>query len=312
MSTKVNKAIEQLNADSSLSSLNLTDTSSKIMKGKKGDFDTNYNVQTACGEDQIITFCDVVVSGNDKNQLIPALKGITQNTGKDIDSVLADADYGTFDSLEYMHQNQIEGYVPYRDMNTTYKDKPFHTAHFIYDKTKDFYKCPAGKKLEFYRSSEDKRTNQQYKHYRTAACKQCAFKNQCCKKRTARRVIKRETRQDLRDQMKQRLNTEQGQQQYRKRLHPIESLFGHFKYNLGYSHFLMRQLEKVKAEFCLMCLTHNLRKLITQLLAFLTTGCYIMATSYQKSKIIGFPRFVNELLLNSFTYRSLFKCKLRL
>lgn len=275
------------------------------MKGKKGDFDTNYNVQAACNEDQIITFCDVVLNGNDKAQLIPALKGIAQNTGKNIDRVLADADYGTFDSLEYMHQNQIEGYVPYRDMNTTYKDEPFHTTHFIYDKRQDLYNCPAGKGLEFYRTSEDKKRKQHYKHYRTAACKQCPFKSQCCKKGTARRVIKRETRQDLRDQMKQRLSTTQGQKVYRKRLHPIESFFGHLKYNLHYSHFLMRGLQAVKAEFSLMCLTHNLRKLIAQLFSFLTTDRSVRASSSQKDKIIGFPRFVNELLLNTFTYKYL-------
>jgi hypothetical protein len=95
------------------------------MKGKKGDFDTNYNVQAGCSEDQIITYCDVVLNGNDKVQLVPALKGIVQNTNKSVDKALADADYGNFDSFEYMEQNQIEGYVPYRDMNTNYEDKPF-------------------------------------------------------------------------------------------------------------------------------------------------------------------------------------------
>lgn len=288
MITKVEQALEQLSADESINCLNLTDPDSLIMKGKKGDFDTNYNVQAACSEDQIITFCDVVLDGNDKAQLVPALKGIAQNTGKSIEKALADADYGTFDSFEYMDQNQIEGYVPYRDMNTTYEDQPFHTAHFVYDKISDIYSCPAGKSLELYRTSENKKRRQHFKHYRTDACKLCPFKSQCCKKGTARRVIKRETRQDLRDQMKQRLNTSQGQKVYRKRLHPIESFFGHLKYNLHYSHFLMRGLKKVNAEFRLMCITHNLRKLITNLFYFLTTTHTIKALSSQNRKKIGF------------------------
>ena len=82
--------------------VNLIDPDAPLMKGKKGNFDTNYNIQAACGEDEVITFCDVTQKGNDKVQLIPSLKGIMKNTGKQIKIVLADADYGTFD-LSLIH-----------------------------------------------------------------------------------------------------------------------------------------------------------------------------------------------------------------
>lgn len=84
---KINNAIKQLSNEDSKTSINLTDPDSPMMKGKKGEFDTYYNVQAACGEDQIITYCDVVLNGNDKTQLIPALQGIAQNTGKSIKSL---------------------------------------------------------------------------------------------------------------------------------------------------------------------------------------------------------------------------------
>lgn len=275
MLSKVKEALQILEADESLSSVNLTDSDAPIMKGKKGDFDTHYNVQSACSEDQIITFCDVVLDGNDKAQLIPALKGIAQNTGKRIHQVLADADYGTFESLAYMSDNGMEGYVPYRDMNKSYDDEPFHSTNFVYDKELDLYLCPAQRHLSFYREAKDVKRKQQFKYYRTDGCLNCPLQTQCCKKGTARRVIKRETRQGLRDEMKQRLNSTQGQQVYRKRLHPIESFFGHLKYNLNYNQFLLRGLEKVKAEFKLICLSYNLRKLATKLAARLTIYCSI-------------------------------------
>jgi len=259
---KVEKAIEQLSPLDEKARLNLTDTDSVIMKGKKGDFDTNYNVQAACGEDQIITYSDVVVDGNDRAQLIPALKGIAQNTGKPIKQALADADYGTYDSLEYMDQNNIEGYVPYRNMNATYEDT-YASGNFIYNKEKDTYQCPQKQDLIFYRTSTDNQSKLNYKNYRTDACLTCPFQKKCCKKKgTARRVIKREVRQGLKDKMKEKLNSVEGKAIYKKRLHPIEAFFGQLKYNLGYQRFLLRGLEKVKAEFTLMCLTHNLRKLV--------------------------------------------------
>jgi hypothetical protein len=159
--------------------INLTDPDAPLMKGKKGNFDTNYNVQVACGEDQLITFCDVIVQGNDKSQLVPSLTGINNNTRKEIKTVLADADYSTYDSLAYMAQNNMVGYVPYRDMNTTFSDQPFHAVHFVYDEKNDFYTCPQGKQLSYYYTSEDKKRKQFFRQYRTdllQTCKQCAFK----------------------------------------------------------------------------------------------------------------------------------------
>jgi len=289
LSEKIETATRQLSTAKKDATLNLTDTDSLIMKGKKGNFDTNYNVQAACSEDQIVTYCEVVLSGNDKAQLVPALKGITQNTGKAVKIALADADYGTFDSIEYMSRNDIEGYVPYQDMNTTHEKKPYHTANFLYDKSSDSYTCPNQQTLEFYRTSERKDRGHHYKNYRTDACKQCPFQKECCPKKLARRVITREIRQDFKDEMKQRLNSTEGQQIYKKRLHPIEALFGQLKYNLGYTQFLLRGLEKVTAEFTLMCITHNLRKMIVILSYFLRTGHNMSLFLTQKMKKIVFP-----------------------
>ena len=266
------RAIEILEQDASLQMLNLTDPDAPLMKGKKGNFDTNYNVQIACGEDQIITYCDVIVQGNDKNQLEPVIKGVLKNTNKKIKSVLADADYGTFASFEFLEDKHITGYVPYRNMNAEFKNQPFHTIHFKYNEQQDFYTCPENQRLIFYKTSEYKERKHHFKHYRVDElhmCKHCPFRKQCVSSNAARRVIKRESRQHLKDEMKQRLNSELGRQMYRKRLHPVESFFGHIKYNLGYTQFLLRGLAKVKAEFILMCLTYNLRKLIAKLIYFL-------------------------------------------
>ena len=241
------------------------------MKGKKGNFDTNYNAQAACSEGhQIITYCDVTTEGNDKAQLVPALQGIQENTAQEVKIALADADYGTFDSFEYMDENGICGYVPYRDMNATFEDKPFHSVHFGYDAERDVYTCPANHTLEFKSIINDNTRNKQYRQYRTKACKGCPFQKQChSSKKSPYRAISREVRQGLRDEMKQRLNSEEGQKMYRRRLHPIEAIFGHLKYNLGYTRFLLRGLEKVKAEFTLMCLAYNLRKLAKHAARFL-------------------------------------------
>ena len=294
---KIEQAIERFSEEAPQKSINLTDPDGPILKGKKGNFDTNYNIQLACSEDQVITFNDVVTDGNDKARLIPDIQGIEANTSQKVDIILADADFGTFDSFEYMHKHNIRGYVPYRDMNATFEDKPYHKAHFIYDEQQDVYICPAKQALEFKSIRKDTKRNKQYRQYKTKACKTCPFKNQCCSsKRSPYRTILREVRQKLRDEMKRRLNSEEGKKIYLRRLHPIEAIFGHFKYNLGYTRFLLRGLDKVKAEFTLMCLAYNLGKIIKALLFLLfwcksNTPCRAMLKN-----ILSYPIFQRTCL----------------
>lgn len=68
--------------------------------------------------------------------------------------------------------------------------------------------------------------------------------------------------------MRERLQSEQGREMYKKRLHPVESIFAHLKFNLGYTHFLLRGLANVHAEFLLMCIGYNLMKLATNFTFF--------------------------------------------
>lgn len=277
MEKKIGTAIDILNERDSRSKINLTDSDAPIMKGKKGNFDTMYNVQIGCNENQFIGYCDVVTHGNDKAQLVPTLAGIERITKQNVNIILADGDYGTLDSFEYMEQNNIEGYVPYKDMNTIFEDKPYHHSHFKYDNETDQYICPNNKVLRFRRIRENKQRNQKFKEYRTDECRNCTYQKLCCPKGVARRVISRELRQGLRDQMKQRLNREEGAKVYQRRLHPIEAIFGHIKYNLGYTYFLLRGLEKVKSEFAIMCISYNLLKLAdyhSQIFNFLKCRIY--------------------------------------
>ena len=48
---------------------------------------------------------------------------------------------------------------------------------------------------------------------------------------------------------------------YRLRKQVVEPVFGQIKQARGFRQFLLRGIEKVKAEWALICTTHNLRKL---------------------------------------------------
>lgn len=60
-----------------------------------------------------------------------------------------------------------------------------------------------------------------------------------------------------------KLLSKKGNTEYKKRMHTAEPPIGNIKFNLGYRHFLLRSLPKVKGEFNLMCIAHNIKKIVS-------------------------------------------------
>ena len=67
----------------------------------------------------------------------------------------------------------------------------------------------------------------------------------------------------MKERMKKRLETKEGQALYKQRKQTIEPVFGIIKEVLGFRRFSMRGKYKVETEWCLICLSYNLKKLFT-------------------------------------------------
>jgi hypothetical protein len=63
------------------------------------------------------------------------------------------------------------------------------------------------------------------------------------------------------EQMKRRLQTKAGKKIYAQRKAIVEPVFGQIKHCRGIRQFLLRGLEKVRGEWALVCLTHNILKM---------------------------------------------------
>jgi hypothetical protein len=61
--------------------------------------------------------------------------------------------------------------------------------------------------------------------------------------------------------MKRKLLTKSGLATYAKRKTTVEPVFGQVKQARGLRQFLLRGIDKVRAEWSLICMTHNLLKL---------------------------------------------------
>src|SRR5208337_1350242 len=79
------------------------------------------------------------------------------------------------------------------------------------------------------------------------------------------RRIHRDYRELLRENMRERLNSNEGYLLYSKRSQVIEAVFGNIKQNKGRRQFYYRGIEKVRTEWRLICSGVNLNKIIQHL-----------------------------------------------
>ena len=61
--------------------------------------------------------------------------------------------------------------------------------------------------------------------------------------------------------MKEKMEKPESKAAYNLRKVTVEPVYGNIKQNLGFREFLLRGLEKVKIEFNLVCIAHNLQKI---------------------------------------------------
>ena len=92
---------------------NFTDPESRIMKGPDG-FVQAYTVQVAVDELQLIVGQAVTQETNDKQQLMPMITTIEQQSGVTPTQLLADAGYCSDESLSAIAKTEIDAYISTR------------------------------------------------------------------------------------------------------------------------------------------------------------------------------------------------------
>ncbi|MCP3921500.1 MAG: IS1182 family transposase [Desulfobacterales bacterium] len=235
--------------------INLTDPDAKYMKEREGCVKTNYNAQASVNEDnQFILANDVTDECNDKKQLIPMLEKTEKNVGGKVNKGKADSGYHSANVLAAMSNKDIDLYVddPSKQRLGSENFK-YDKVNFKYNSETDSYTCPEGNKLEL-RSRNEERSI-----YICKTCNSCSMKKKCTKGEN--RTITRNKNEHLVEENRKKLLSEDGKEEYQKRMHTVEPVFGNIKENTGFRRFLLRGLEKVKGEFNIACIAHNLKKI---------------------------------------------------
>ena len=265
---KIAEALEVMKEEGK-EKINLTDRDANHMKsGGSKDIRPGYNCQAAVTETGIIVAGEAVTEANDRNQLKPMIEQTESNTQEKVKEAAADCGYGSYANYEYLEQREIEGYVPdsnfqqYKSGEYKKEENRYHYTNFIYDAASDSYVCPEGKRLTYWKTRTKKTDSRQWNHkvYKGRECGACQKRSLCTKAKVRELLI--DIREPLLQKMREKLISDEGRRKYFMRQYIIEPVFGHLKFNVGYRNFLLRGLEKVCAEFKLMCIGWNLKKML--------------------------------------------------
>ena len=254
---KLKEVLEQMHNDKDR--INLTDNEAKFIKGSRG-IGLNYSCQTAISDDGIIVSAYTNNCASDRTSTIPSVNDAEQITGQTYNEILADSGYATFDNYEELYNRNKIIYIPDQQMNAEAEKEldPYHRNNFAFNKERNCFICPENKELPFNRYSTQKITKQQSAVYKCKGCPECDKQAVCTKGKY--RQIHVEKRDYIRQQVRQRLKSAVGKKVYLKRMQ-IESVFGNIKHNLNYSFLYLRGIKKTTAEWQLICIGHNLKKI---------------------------------------------------
>lgn len=243
--------------DSGETQISLTDPDSRSMP-KSPNAPVAYNVQTAVDEKhKLIVAYDITNEVTDRNQLSKMAKQAKDTLEAEELKVVADMGYSHGKEIKACEEAGIEPYVATPVTSANRKLGLYGKEQFIYDPEKDVYRCPSGQELTYRFDTHE--LGRHIRYYTTSTCRDCEVRSKCTRNKSGRRIT-RWIDEEIIEQMQKRI--EENPELMKKRKQIVEHPFGTIKHWNDQGHFLMRGLEKVKAEIGLSALAYNIKRVI--------------------------------------------------
>ena len=262
---------EQLHTMQGRNSYSKTDPDATFMRMKEdamlnGQLKPGYNVQVST-ENQFITHFEIYQRPTDTGTLIDYLESFRSRYGRNSAEVVADAGYGSEQNYEYLFNQDIIPYVKYnyfhKEQKRSTRNNPFLQQNLSYNASRDYLICPMGQKLSrVYNKKQvsDLGYVSSIAMYRAQRCEGCPLRGKCFNAMGNRMVGINHKLQGYKQKVRELLTSERGL--YHRSMRPIEpeAVFGQIKSARLFRRFLLRSMEKVKVEFGLVAMAHNIRK----------------------------------------------------
>jgi len=237
--------------------ISLSDPEARRMHTTPGSV-VGYNAQVAVdAKNKLIAAEEVTNEGTDVRQLASVAEQAKENLQIQQAEVLADTGYYNAAEVSRCLEQGLTPYVPKADTSANTAQGLYGKSRFCYDADKDVYVCPAGQELTY--RFETYELGRAIRYYRASRCQTCALRSACTRNK-ANRTITREENEHLMEAMAQRVKAQPQKMKSRKQL--CEHPFGTIKRWFGYTHFLLKGLEKVRTEWSLITLVYNLKRVL--------------------------------------------------
>ena len=247
---KIKKNIEKAKNELekySLRKVSVSDPEARAMQTKKRFSELSYNTQLSVSKNQIILANDVCQDKHDANQFIPQIENVKKNVKlKKSTKVGLDSGFSSGGNIKYAENNNIDLYVPSRALAQKFDGKEETLNHDNYEYDAKRKELIAGGHRYQYRGF----------YIRKTGVKVCTFWSKKLKKKKDVPFLFRE-----RLRMKKKMEKPESKKVYDLRKITVEPVYGNLKENLGFRGFFLKGLEKVKIEFNLVCIAHNLQKI---------------------------------------------------
>jgi transposase/predicted Fe-S protein YdhL (DUF1289 family) len=238
--------------------ISLTDPDARAMVAH-GKVTIGYNAQVAVdAKHSLIVEQHVTNACNDMGLLAPTASAAMEVLGVERIDAVADMGYHKGEDIEACEAAGITPYIPRPHRGVNVSNGLFPKERFRYDPAADAYHCPGGQVLDT-RYSSVTRGHVTIQYSNPAACAGCQMKALCTRGRWRR--VNRWEKEEIIERMAERLAKRPDLLVVRRST--VQHPFGTIKQSMNQGAFLMRGLEKVRAEFSLTALAYNLRRAIT-------------------------------------------------
>ncbi len=176
-----------------------------------------------------------------------------------------DAGYNCAEVLKIAEERGIELLCPESQTRTadapsTKPSKQLGRDNFTFDSENNCYTCLQGRKLVFDYRCTPSNGKPAYVRYKSLNCRACPLASQCLSKPGTQRTIRRYQHQAAKDALRDKMSKPEARLRYKQRQASIEPVHGEQKHIQGMRRFRRRGLAKVRLEYSLHCMAHNLRR----------------------------------------------------
>jgi transposase len=240
------------------SQISLTDPDSRAM-AMHPKVGVGYNAQVAVdSKHKLIVEQEVTNAGSDLGLLAARASAAKEVLEAEHIKVVADSGYYQGEDIAACEGAGIEAYVARPQRGSAVREGLFRKEEFHYDAQNDVYICPGNQQLHpRYRSTGGEHDRIYYCN--RDACRHCELKSRCTT--NSYRQVARWTGEAVLDRMETRLKA--NPKILRQRREIVEHPFGSIKQWMNQCAFLMRGLEKVRAELSLTALAYNMTRVLT-------------------------------------------------